>query len=89
MFSHGDWSEKFSTMDIAEINRRIRQELRFEVPVSKRGLPSTKASPLQYRGLAQTELTKTAQESAQPLVDRILQNLDAKRMVVGHTSPAV
>ena len=84
LFSHGDWSEKFSTMDIAEINRRIRQELRFEVPIQE-GITFDKASPLQYRGLAQTELTKTAQESAQPLVDRILHNLDAKRMVVGHT----
>lgn len=84
LFSHGDWSEAFSEMDIAEINRRVRQELRGELPVQE-GITFDEASPLQYRGLAQTELTKTAQESAQPLVDRILQNLDAKRMVVGHT----
>ncbi len=71
-------------MDIAEINRRVRQELRGELPVQE-GITFDEASPLQYRGLAQTELTKTAQESAQPLVDRILHNLDAKRMVVGHT----
>lgn len=87
LFSHGDWSEKFSKMDIAEVNRRIRQELRGEFPIQQ-GLTFDVASPLQYRGLAQTELTKTAQESAQPLVDRILQNLDAKRMVVGHTLTA-
>ena len=84
LFSHGDWSEKFSKMDIAEINRRIRQELRGELPVQE-GITFDETSPLQYRGLALTELTKTAQESAQPLVARILQNLDAKRMVVGHT----
>ena len=84
VFSHGDWSEEFSTMDIAEVNLRIRRELRGEFPI-REGITFDEASPLQYRGLAETELTRAAQESAQPLVDRILQNLDAKRMVVGHT----
>ncbi len=84
VFSHGDWSEEFSKMDIAEVNLRIRQELRGESPIQE-GIAFDTASPLQYRGLAQTELTTVAQESAQPLVARILQNLGAKRMVVGHT----
>jgi tetratricopeptide (TPR) repeat protein len=84
VFTHGDWSEKFSAMGLAEVNLRIRQELTGESPI-KEGIAFDTASPLQYRGLAQTELTTIAQESAQPLVARILQNLDAKRMVVGHT----
>lgn len=84
VFTHGDWSEKFSKMGIAEVNLRIRKELRGESPI-KTGIAFDEESPLQYRGLAQTELTRAAQESAQPLVSRILQNLDAKRMVVGHT----
>lgn len=84
LFSHGDWSEKFSTMDIGEINDHIRKELRGESPIQE-GLSFDEASPLQYRGLAETELTRAAQEAAMPLVDRILQNLNGKRMVVGHT----
>ncbi|GMR22884.1 MAG: hypothetical protein BMS9Abin37_1263 [Acidobacteriota bacterium] len=84
IFSHGDWSEKFSEMDVAELNRRIRQELRGESPIQE-GITFDTESPLQYRGLAQTELTKAAQESTLPLVERILRNLGAKRMVVGHT----
>lgn len=84
LFSHGDWSEKFSELGIEEVNRRIRQELRGEAPIQD-GLTFDPESPLQYRGLAHTELTREAQASARPLVDRILQNISATRMVVGHT----
>ena len=84
VFSHGDWSEEFSAMSIADINHRIRQELRGESPIQE-GLAFNDASPLQYRGWAQTELTTAAQAEARPRVERILENLSAKRMVVGHT----
>jgi tetratricopeptide (TPR) repeat protein len=84
LFSHGDWSEKFSVLGVEDVNRTIRLELSGELPIEE-GLTFDEVSPLQYRGLAQTELTRAAQASTAPLVDRVLQNLGAKRMVVGHT----
>lgn len=84
LFSHGDWGEKFSQLGIEAINQRVRQELSGEIPIQD-GLTFDPMSPLQYRGLAQTELTRPAQTAAEPLASRILQTLGVKRMVVGHT----
>lgn len=84
IFSHGDFSEKFSAIPIPEINERIRAELSGESPLTE-GLSFDAESPLQYRGLAHTALTKVAQSAVEPAVERILANLGAKRMVVGHT----
>jgi len=84
LFSHGDWSEKFADIGIAEVNDRIRKELSGELPIEE-GLTFDEASPLQYRGLANTSLTTGAQSLEQPRVDRILEKLGAKRLVVGHT----
>jgi len=84
VFSHGDWSEKFSQIGIEEVNRRVRQELRGELPLEQ-GLTFDEESPLQYRGLANTTLTRAAQDRELPRVERILEDLSAERMVVGHT----
>lgn len=84
LFSHGDWGERFAEIGIEEVNRRIRQELKGEAPIEE-GLTFDPESPLQYRGLAHIELTQEAQTAANPVVDAILEKLDAKRMIVGHT----
>jgi tetratricopeptide (TPR) repeat protein len=84
VFSHGDWSEKFSRIGIAELNRRVRAELSGKDPLEG-GLAFDSESPLQYRGLANVELTRAAQQEAAERVDRILAGLGATRMVVGHT----
>jgi len=84
VFTHGDWSEKFATIGIAELNRSVRRELSGEVPLEN-GLAFDSESPLQYRGLAHTTLTRAAQDAARERVDGILESLGAKRMVVGHT----
>ena len=84
VFTHGDWSEKFSEIGIEELNRRVRQELSGEAPLEN-GLAFDSESPLQYRGLANVPLTRAAQSAARGQVDTILRNLKAKRMVVGHT----
>jgi Calcineurin-like phosphoesterase/Tetratricopeptide repeat len=84
VFTHGDWSEKFAQIGIAELNRRVRSELRGEVALDG-GLAFDTESPLQYRGLSQTPLTREAQAAGLPRVEEILTRLDARRMVVGHT----
>jgi hypothetical protein len=84
VFSHGDFSEKFSAIAIGAFNQRVRQELSGELPLEN-GYTFDAEAPLQYRGLAHVSLTRAAQEAELPRVDRILTNLSAKRMVVGHT----
>ncbi len=84
VFTHGDWSLKFSQIGIAELNRKVRSELRGESALED-GLTFDSESPLQYRGLAQTPLTRAAQQARLANVDLILGHLGAKRMVVGHT----
>ncbi len=85
VFSHGDFSEKFSEIGIEALNRRVRQELSGEIPLEN-GYTFDAEAPLQYRGLAQVNLNRVAQEAELARVDRILANLGATRMVVGHTS---
>lgn len=84
VFSHGDYSEKFSAISIEAFNERVRQELSGEIPLEN-GFTFDAEAPLQYRGLAHVNLTRAAQEAELPQVDRILENLGATRMVVGHT----
>jgi tetratricopeptide (TPR) repeat protein len=85
VFSHGDFSEKFSEIGIEALNQRVRQELSGEIPIEN-GYTFDTEAPLQYRGLAQVNLNRVAQEAELARVDRILANLGATRMVVGHTS---
>ena len=87
VFSHGDWSAEFSEIGIAEVNRRIRDELADKTPVEE-GLTFRPKSPLQNRGLASVPLNRRAQDDVLPEVERVLENLGAKRMVVGHTLTA-
>jgi tetratricopeptide (TPR) repeat protein len=84
VFSHGDWSEKMAKIGIAEVNRRVRAELSDEVPLEG-GVTFDTESPLQYRDLAHTALTREAQQTEEPRVSAILATLGATRMVVGHT----
>ena len=85
VFSHGDFSEKFSEIGIEALNQRVRQELSGEIPLES-GYTFDAEAPLQYRGLAQVNLNRVAQEAELARVDRILAKLGATRMVVGHTS---
>ncbi|MGH9337482.1 MAG: metallophosphoesterase, partial [Vicinamibacteria bacterium] len=84
LFSHGDWSEKFAQIGIAEVNRRIRAELKGEMPLEG-GTAFDPESPLQYRGLSHTPLTLSSQKAEEDRVSRILAALGATRTVVGHT----
>ena len=84
VFSHGDLSEEFSSLGLEELNRRVRDELSGKAPL-KGGLTFHLKSPLQHRGLAHVPLERAKQEAHREEVDRILANLEATRMVVGHT----
>jgi Tfp pilus assembly protein PilF len=84
VFSHGDWSEETSLLGIEHVNEESRKELRGEAPLENGVLFHVKG-PLQYRGLSEVPLTRADQAAEEPQVDRILTNLEAKRLVVGHT----
>ncbi len=84
VFSHGDWSEEISALGIQELNGRVRDELSGKAALEN-GITFHLKSPIQYRGLAEVPLERGAQEAYQEKVDRILTNLGASRMVVGHT----
>ncbi len=84
VFSHGDWSEETSALGIEQVNQRVRDELSGELPLQD-GIAFNLEGPLQYRGLAEVQLTREQQEGFDNRVNRILTNLGAKRMVVGHT----
>jgi hypothetical protein len=89
IFVHGGVSEAFSKWPLREINTVMRTELAFfrgrmrdprqyRRPFKPK-LVYNSDSPIWYKGLA----SKGA-ESAQPEVDRILANMGARTMVIGH-----
>ncbi len=84
VFTHGDWSEEISALGIDKVNKAVGKELSLKAPLEE-GLTFHLKAPLQYRGLAEVPLTRKQQEEHNEEVDRILANLDAQRMVVGHT----
>jgi tetratricopeptide (TPR) repeat protein len=71
-------------LGIEKINEESRKELRGEAPLEN-GLLFHVKGPLQYRGLAEVPLTRAEQVAQEAQVERILTNLGAERMVVGHT----
>jgi hypothetical protein len=88
IFVHGGVSEAFSKWPLREINTVMRTELelfrgrvrdprRYPRPFRPK-LVYNPDSPLWFRGQA------TDKRSAQPEVDRILANLGARAMVIGH-----
>jgi len=91
VFCHGGISEKYSTWSLHEINSTLRRELRLfqgygsrdprEFPRAFRPeMVYAQDSPLWYRGLALMDEKSSVKE-----IDRILANLKARVMVVGHT----
>ena len=89
IFVHGGVNEAFSKWPLREINTLMRTELalfqeRIRDPQQNRHLFKPKIvynpdSPLWFRGLV-----SKGSESAQADVDRILANLGARAMVIGH-----
>ena len=86
VFSHGDWSQDLSALGIHKFNQLVRDELAGEA-LPTDGVALRPDSPLRYRGLSKVplNLTRAEQEASRARVDRILSQLQATRMVVGHT----
>ncbi|MFB0565363.1 MAG: metallophosphoesterase [Candidatus Aminicenantaceae bacterium] len=88
VFVHGGISEKYSTKILSTINNDLRNELKDLYRKQKFSDPITyppkivydQMGPLWYR-----ELATNNGENMEEEVDKILQNLDAKYMVMGHT----
>ncbi|MFP4081210.1 MAG: metallophosphoesterase [Candidatus Aminicenantes bacterium] len=93
IFVHGGISRQFSTWKIEDINEQLQEELCFLQKAAKRprsfsGSYNPKIvykseGPLWYRGLALEDEQNLKQE-----VDKILENLGAKYMVIAHTPRA-
>lgn len=89
VYAHGGVSESFSRWSLQAINDLLRQELSFfqgmmrhpeRAPRSFRPkIVYNPDSPLWYRGLV-----RSTEAKAQAEIDRILANLGARAMVVGH-----
>jgi len=82
IFVHGGISEKYSSWSLKDMNEMERREL----SLIRRGEPITpqilyvQDGPLWFRGLIQSD-----EEEFSPVVDRILANLKANYIVMGHT----
>lgn len=77
VFVHGGISEEYAKLGIEEINKQIREALTIR---SRTDILSSNG-PLWYRGYLQNEETIACAE-----LERALDLLNAKRMVVGHTT---
>jgi len=88
VFVHGGISEKYSTKKLSSINNDFRNELKdiylkikFRDPLTSRPkIVFDQLGPLWYR-----ELATNGEESMKEELDKILQNLDAKYIVIAHT----
>ncbi len=88
VFVHGGIAEKYSTWKIEKINDVLRQELsdlaqkaiRSEPQESRLRIAYQADGPLWYRDLA-----TVPEEDLKEEVDRMLANLEAKALVIGHT----
>jgi hypothetical protein len=82
VFVHGGISSKYSLIPLADINDRIRAELR-QVMAGREFTPTylfARDGPLWFRGLAEQ-----AEAGFQDDLDRILANLQAQHIVIGHS----
>jgi len=88
VYVHGGINEAFSRWPLREINSVMRSELAYFQGIMRNPQRTTRAfkpklvyepdSPLWFRGLAESG------KAAQAEVDRILSNLEAEAMVIGH-----
>jgi hypothetical protein len=78
LFVHGGLSPKYSDFPLAEINDRIRRELREAEPLTAL-VTRDEEGPLWYRLLARGDATLSLH------LDAVLERHRARRMVVGHT----
>jgi hypothetical protein len=84
VFMHGGASEEVAARGCEAINETVRRELSAPTPTPEQLpmlLSSSDTGPLWYRGLAQEP-----EDVFAPKLERILKALDARAIVIGHTT---
>ena len=82
VFLHGGIGPKYATFGLKELNRLAQAELR-DLSKIEGGVAIDTEGPLWYRGFAQNP-----ESSERTHLEVVLANLDAKRIVIGHTVSA-
>jgi hypothetical protein len=79
IFLHAGISPKYASYSIRQINDRVREELG-DFSKLAGGMVMDEEGPLWYRGMA-----KGDEQTLEPHVTAVLKNLQAERIVIGHT----
>ncbi|MBI3208670.1 MAG: metallophosphoesterase [Candidatus Solibacter usitatus] len=82
LFMHGGISKKYVSVPLADLNLKIRAELK-DFKLLQGGVAMDDQGPLWYRGLANDSETELA-----PFVDSVLSTFGVSRVVLGHTPTA-
>ena len=83
-FVHGGLTPEVAALGCEEINRKVRSELGTDLAQTRANpqaaLATGENGPLSYRGLAQEDETAFL-----PCVEKVLQSMGVKAVVIGHT----
>ena len=83
-FLHGGLTPEVAALGCEEINRKVRSELGTDLAQTRanprEALATGENGPLSYRGLAQEDETAFL-----PSVEKVLQSMGVKAVVIGHT----
>lgn len=79
IFMHGGISPKYASYSIQQINDRFREELG-DFSKLQDGMVMDEEGPVWYRGMASGD-----EQALEPFVAAVLKNLQAERIVIGHT----
>ncbi len=90
IFSHGGVSERLSTWPLQQINDTLREELNVYRLSYKRSLQTKIKRDILYEQDSPTwnrDIALKDEDSYRHVIDRIMDNLDAKFMIIAHTPP--
>ncbi len=90
IFCHGGISERFSTWSLQKINKTLRRELNTFRLALKKGIQSRIKREILYMPdspLWNRDIALKDEKTYGHVIDKILKNLDAKKMVIAHTPP--
>jgi hypothetical protein len=80
LFLHGGISPKYASMNIREINERVRAELTKDPAEGPSGIVVDAEGPLWYRGMAQS-----AESELEGHVSMVLESFGVQHVVIAHT----
>lgn len=88
IFVHGGLNEKYSKRNLEKLNESIRKELKSLASAAKSSFPQNTPAPISFDSngpLWYRDLATIDEKYFEVEVDRILENLKAKHMVIAHT----